>query len=344
MKKVVVIGGGFAGAYCARNLEKDFHVTLIDNKDYFEFTPGVLRTIVEPAHIKKIQILHSHYLHHAEIIIGDVTEISEREVVVKGKKHSFDYLIICSGSSYSSPFKEKNIVSATRASELREVHKCVEKASNILIIGGGLVGVELAGELCTHYPGKKITIAHAVAELIERNPKKARNYAYKFLSSRGVNIVFNEFVEKAKGKSFVTNKGTKIPSDLTFMCTGIVPNFSFMEKNLSSSLNQKHQIIVNEFLQIKDHKNIFSAGDVNDRAVEKTAQNAERQARVVTNNIRALENKEKMEKYVDKKTPLVISLGKSHGIFVSNNFVITGIIPGIMKTFIEKEKMFRYRF
>ena len=63
MKKVVVIGGGFAGAYIARHLEKDFDVTLIDTKDYFEFTPGILRTIVFPKHMKRIQVLHTHYLH-----------------------------------------------------------------------------------------------------------------------------------------------------------------------------------------------------------------------------------------------------------------------------------------
>lgn len=47
---MVIVGGGFAGACVAQALEPDFRVTLIDNKDYFEFTPSVLRTIVEPNH------------------------------------------------------------------------------------------------------------------------------------------------------------------------------------------------------------------------------------------------------------------------------------------------------
>ena len=68
MKKIIVIGGGFAGSYIARKLEKDFDVILIDSKDYFEFTPGILRTIVESEHIKKIQILHTHYLKRAVIV------------------------------------------------------------------------------------------------------------------------------------------------------------------------------------------------------------------------------------------------------------------------------------
>jgi len=86
MKKVVIIGGGFAGATAAQGLEKKFEVILIDNKDYFEFTPSVLRTIVEPDHIKKVQVLHRHYLKCAKIIKGRVKRITERIVLVNDKK------------------------------------------------------------------------------------------------------------------------------------------------------------------------------------------------------------------------------------------------------------------
>ena len=65
-KKVVIVGGGFAGSHVAKSLEKYFDVFLIDTKDYFEFTPGVLRAIVEPLHIRNIQVLHNHYLKWAK--------------------------------------------------------------------------------------------------------------------------------------------------------------------------------------------------------------------------------------------------------------------------------------
>src|SRR3989338_5693574 len=80
MKHAVIIGGGFAGSLLARKLESFFKVTLIDTKDYFEFTPGILRTIVEPSHIRKIQVMHSHYLRKARVIRGEVKEVTEKEV------------------------------------------------------------------------------------------------------------------------------------------------------------------------------------------------------------------------------------------------------------------------
>jgi NADH dehydrogenase FAD-containing subunit len=53
-KKVVIVGGQFAGRKALTLLEKDFDVTIVDEKEYFEYTPAALRAIVEPAHAAKI--------------------------------------------------------------------------------------------------------------------------------------------------------------------------------------------------------------------------------------------------------------------------------------------------
>ena len=75
MRKLIIIGGGFAGAKIAKTLENKFDVTLIDSKDYFEFTPSILRAIIDTKHLKKIQILHKDYLKKSKIIKEYVKEI-----------------------------------------------------------------------------------------------------------------------------------------------------------------------------------------------------------------------------------------------------------------------------
>lgn len=345
MKKVIVIGGGFAGSLIARKLEKYFNLNLIDSKDYFEFTPGILRTIVEPQHINRIQILHKDYLKKANVILGSVDEIGKDYLKVNNKKIKFDYLCICSGSRYKTPIKEQNLIITARATNLKKNYEKLCKANKILIIGGGLVGVELAAEISTHYKEKEITIVHSGDKLIGRNKGKTIRHAEEFLKKRGVKIIYNERVIDAKenGKTYHTDKNREIKTDLAFLCTGITPNFEFMNKNFKNKLNYKNFIKVNEYLQLEGTKNIFVAGDVNSTEVEKTAQNSEIQARIVLKNILSLENNRKLKKYKQHKTPLVISLGKFNGVFESNYFVFTGLIPGIMKTLIEKREMLKLR-
>ena len=343
MKRIVIIGGGFAGSTAAKMLEREFTVTLIDTKNYFEFTPGILRTVLEPAHMRKIQSLHTHYLHKATIITDTVTTVDEKVVQTKTSSYPYDYLIIASGSSYNPPIKESCIVIATRAQHLREHHARLDKAQSVLIIGGGLVGVELAAEIIEHYPQKKVTIVHAGEKLIERTGEKAIRYATSFLKKRGVEIRYSERVTGADESGLLTNLGNALNADMTFMCTGIVPNYEFMKPNLSATLNERNLIKVNESLRVEGLSNVFAVGDVNDRPVEKTAQNSERQAKLAVSNIRALEAQKPLTSYTSKPTPMVISLGKWHGIFVHKNFTLTGILPGFLKSFIEKKEMVRYQ-
>ena len=83
MKRVVIIGGGFAGSFVASKLERDFLVTLIDSKDYFEYTPSILRLVVNPKIISKIRVSHKNYLKKSEIVVGHVNEISKEYVKVE---------------------------------------------------------------------------------------------------------------------------------------------------------------------------------------------------------------------------------------------------------------------
>eukprot|EP00408_Alexandrium_pacificum_P020123 CAMPEP_0171181836 /NCGR_PEP_ID=MMETSP0790-20130122/14460_1 /TAXON_ID=2925 /ORGANISM="Alexandrium catenella, Strain OF101" /LENGTH=74 /DNA_ID=CAMNT_0011646777 /DNA_START=80 /DNA_END=301 /DNA_ORIENTATION=+ len=50
-RRVLVIGGSFAGLSCGRDLRDEFLVTIVDAKEFFEYTPGVLRAFVKPKHL-----------------------------------------------------------------------------------------------------------------------------------------------------------------------------------------------------------------------------------------------------------------------------------------------------
>ncbi len=339
---MVVIGGGFAGSTIARLLEKDFDVVLIDTKEYFEYTPSILRVIVEPEHLSKIQVRHSTYLKKARILIGEVTHVTEKEVKVNNQNISFDYLALCSGSTYASPIKESHKVIPLRTKSLSLASERLRKAKSVLLIGAGLVGVELVAEIMEKYPEKKITIVHASSKILERNHPKTRKYVLKYFAKKKVKLILNEKVMSGKGNTYTTNKGTKIKADLTFFCTGITPSSHYLRNSSLKKSLLGNCIVVSKFLQLQHHLNIFSAGDVNNTSVEKTAQNAEEQAKVIAYNILALEKNIPFKEYQEKSTPLVISLGKNKGIFEYHNIIVTGFLPGILKSFIEWKEMRKY--
>ncbi len=342
-KKIVIIGGGFAGSTAAEKLEKNFDVTLIDTKDFYEYTPSILRTIVEPQHIKKIQRVHSHYLKKARFIRGVVAEVTKKDVVLENKQHiPFDYLIICSGSTYNTPIKEHNIVMATRADMLRNYYEKLCRAESVTIIGGGIVGVELAAEIAERYKDKNIMLVHSRDKLMPRCVPKVCEYSEKYLRKKGVKIIFNERIENSKGNTFITKKGTRLHADMAFLCTGIKPNSGFMKKSFGKNLDDRDHIIVNENMQMPGYPNIFVAGDVTGIKEEKTAQNAEIHAEIIVDNIKNTEQGKPLKTYTSKQRTMAISLGKYNGIIIHPKFVLTGLIPAVIKWAVELRTMLKY--
>ncbi|MEK6915102.1 MAG: FAD-dependent oxidoreductase [Nanoarchaeota archaeon] len=339
MKRVAVIGGGFAGANVAKKLQNYCNLTLIDTEDFFEYTPGILRVLVEPEHYKKLHVRHKEYLKKAKVIVGHVKKVNDKTVLLNnGKEINYDYLVIASGSNYNSPIKEEDIFFATRVKHLLEAQEKINKSKRISIVGGGIVGVELVAELATHYNDKKISLIHSGDKLLERNSTKTQDYATNFLKNRGVEIILNERIIDKNNKKLKGESGKEYPYDLVFFTVGIKPNISFMNKRFV-----KKGIIVNNYLQIPEKNNIFVAGDVSDIVEEKTAQTAEKHANIVSNNILALINHKKMKEYKSKKGLMVISLGKYSGIIEYESFVLTGLIPAILKSCIEKMVMSKFK-
>jgi len=343
--KLVIIGGGFCGSLCAKKLENKFEAVLIDKNDYFEFIPAVPRVLVKEKDIPKIRVCHSNYLKNTKILLGEVNKINNKFVLVKKDKKyekiNYDYLIIAAGSRYA-PFKANNALAATRSSDLKKYSEKINKAGEILIIGGGLVGVEMAAELVTK-TNKKVTIVHANDRLIERNSLKASEYAKKFLESRGCKIILNERIRKPKEgeKTFFTESEDKIKGDFAFICTGIKSNADLIGFYKKNKIDKKGYLTVNDYLQVEE--NIFAGGDIASINEEKTAQNSRRNAKFICNNIiRKIKDKE-MLKYKTKSTPLVISLGAYDGIFSYNNFLLKGKIPALMKYLIEKIILLEYK-
>jgi len=343
IKKVVIVGGGFAGSYCAQHLEHKFQVTLIDTKDYFEFTPSILRAMVDPAHISQIQVYHHAYLQHTTIVCGTVTAITSHEVIVGKEKYLYDYLIICTGSRYHSLIKSGDVILVGRNKEVSDITAKIKKASSILIVGGGLVGVELAAEIKETFQEKKVTVVHSKSVLLERSSSKAQQIAAQFLQKQGVELLFNERVVSHSRQNYCTYSGKKIKADLAFLCTGILPDSTCVQGHYASCLDERNFLSVNEFLQVKGSSHVFAAGDVTSIFEEKTAQNALEQAKIVVKNIENMERGFPLQEYHSSPRIMVMSLGRKNGIIMYRRWAIAGRIAAFLKRLIEWRTMRGYK-
>jgi len=107
---LIIIGGGFAGVLSASKMRKEFHVILVDAKEYFEYYPGICRAYVHPKEHRKLSRHYQPICDNlgVDFMWGEVEKvrIHTREVLVKemsATEHTvkrFDYLLVTCGSQY----------------------------------------------------------------------------------------------------------------------------------------------------------------------------------------------------------------------------------------------------
>eukprot|EP01095_Lingulamoeba_sp_RSL-Kostka_P011173 TRINITY_DN4182_c1_g1_i1.p1 TRINITY_DN4182_c1_g1~~TRINITY_DN4182_c1_g1_i1.p1 ORF type:complete len:369 (+),score=130.14 TRINITY_DN4182_c1_g1_i1:279-1385(+) len=177
------------------------------------------------------KVMYSPFVNEAE---NDVPQLKKKEI-------DYDYLVLCSGSSYNPPFKNPNLIISTRAVELANCSDRIDKSQKLIMIGGGTVTVELCGEIIDKYPDKEIVIVHSRESLISRAPKKAQDYVTNWLLKYNVTIMYKERVilesvkpvdheDGTQTMIMETNSGKTIEGDMVFLCTGILsPNSEFLK-------------------------------------------------------------------------------------------------------------------
>ena len=342
-KKVVIIGGGFAGVEVAARLHEDFDVTLVDMKEYFECTVGLPLAISEPQYLSHMTAPYASILKGINVLQGKVTEVTPEAVVYKGGKLPFDYLCICTGSSYPYPVKPQDETTVTsRLAAIHSVHTKLKKGERVLVIGGGAVGVEVAGEIASTYPEKQLTILESGTSLLSRLHKSAQRYAENFFQDNGARLLLNEKMTVKENNIYVTDKGTRIPADIVFECTGIKPNTDFLEKNFSNHLDERKRVKVNSYLQLEGYPNIVALGDCNNVAEEKLAINAKRHATLAVDNIKRMDNGARVKPYaISKLFTTLVSCGRKKAIMATRWYALGGHIfsqfknlevPILMKT------------
>ncbi|KAJ3214488.1 hypothetical protein HDU67_001620 [Dinochytrium kinnereticum] len=309
---VVILGASYAGQAVAMSLDQAFKatpdvikITLVDPKSptHFHHHIGNVRAMVNPEFAERTWIPKTYVFHYTDgkYVQGRAVEIHETSVVLAdGTRMSFDFLVVATGAKQGIPARPAALNIEDGVKEMAGYAAAIKKAGKILIVGGGPVGVEVAGEIRHMYKDKEITIVHDRPGLIpgpyydsfRANVKAA-------LERKKIRVILNEsmdlpqvggpFVEKTR--SLKTSRGTVVDSDLQICFIGYGGYNSEAMLSLGLELlDERGQIKVLPTLQVQDFKlpHIFALGDVANTGTPKQAKYIRQQVVVVSTNIQRL--------------------------------------------------------
>ncbi|CAN0178885.1 unnamed protein product [Pylaiella littoralis] len=295
-ERVVVIGGGYAGYEAARSLDKHFDVTLVAGVDTFRHIVFGLRACVLPEQTPKMHIPYDNLLQRGTVKKCKATKINVEEAIVNlasGDSLPYDYLVLATGILHPKTVGVGNNVetAAEHTAVFQQANADLKAAQNILIIGGGPVGIEMAGEIIEEVPGKSVTLVTSKGLILSPGvefPERFRTRLKTKLEQVGVTVhtdVGRVYFDREDvnacgfipGKKTYSWTGGELEADLCIVCTGAtqIPSL-YVDSGLQSWLNEMGQIMVEDTFEVKGSgpgstKRVFAVGDCTDLAVPKTA-------------------------------------------------------------------------
>ncbi|KAJ2160001.1 hypothetical protein GGF46_002609 [Coemansia sp. RSA 552] len=293
---VVVVGISGAGIGVSKALATlardegypNLQVTMVDANPYYYHLLGAPRGLVDKEYAQRQFFRLDGLLASLEVdptrpqhrfIHARLTNIEGGKVVElsTGERLSFDYLVLATGAQNAFPANVRAGSIEEARQRVAQLHEDVARAKSILVIGGGAVGVEMAGEIAQEYK-KKVTLVHSSSRLLPLNfkPGLSNGAVYK-LRQLGVDVVLNERVEVPEALEFTGTlrplvlkgkSGREYPSDLQLLATGTKLRTEYMEGlelQLGNLREPNGAIKVRSTLQLDTDTlpTVFVVGDVN---------------------------------------------------------------------------------
>lgn len=273
MKKfdIVIIGGGPAGVSAAMSARHS----------YPEKTIGLIRrekTPMIPCGIPYIlftlkgtdeNVLPDKPLdnHNVSIIIDEVVESRDKTLILKsGEEVTYEKLVVATGSKVLLPGIEggekEGIFPIKKEKEYLDTLRCaVEEAENIVVLGGGYIGVEVVDELIK--AEKNVTIVEKMERLLPCMDEEFGEKVAGLLTGAGATVITGKSIVKILGKTKVSgvelDDGSSISCDLVIISVGYKPNYDIAE-TLGLAVEEGKGIVVDDYLRASD-PDVFAVGD-----------------------------------------------------------------------------------
>ena len=345
-RDVLIIGGGFAGAYVARLL-RDRHATIVSLENFMLYTPLLPEAAsgtLEPRHtVVPLRAMCPR----ADLLLGraESLDLEARTATVDGRALRWRDLVVALGavprtlpvpglSEHGLAFKSLADAIYLRNHVLQQLERAdgaLDEAERsrlltFVFVGAGYAGVEALAELSDlaedalrYYPHLRSTrrrwvLVDAAPRILPEIPPPLGDYAAAELRKRGIEIHVDTTLASVSADDAVLGNGTRIPTNTLVWTAGVAPNPLLREWQLP--LDERGRVEVDELLRVRGHEHVWALGDCarvpNTRSENPdppTCQHALRQARRLAKNLGG-----SPEPYGYRMLGQVATLGRHKGI------------------------------
>lgn len=364
-RHLVLVGGGHAHLTTlmsiGRFVERGHRVTVIGPFPchyYSGMGPGMLGEFYSPEEIR-FEIKKMAENRGAAFIEGRVMRIDPKKRrlrLLSGETVDYDVASFNIGSGVPGgliagtgegilPVKPiENLIHA----KSRILRLIGEKEPELLVVGGGPSGLEVAGNLwrlVRNHGGKARIVLFAGGRLLSGFPGKARKLALDSLAPRGVVVHENTPVHRIENGRAITEAGRVCTFDLCLLAVGVKPAQLFAQSGIPTG--DDGGLLVNEHLQSVRHPEIFGGGDCIRFApapLDKVGVYAVRENPVLRDNLlSAMEDGQLTPFRPQRRYMLIFNLGDGKGILCRNSRALNGRLAFLLKDHIDRKFMKRFR-
>ena len=348
---VTIVGAGFGGVKTALELARDKQnrITLISDRDYFQYYPALFSTATghdsRESFVPLADIFGRH--ENVKVVKDSIESIDTSAKVLKGAAaYHYDTAVLALGSvttyfgiegldTFSYGIKSQDEIIKLQQHLWHEMSDGSDDEKHYVIIGAGPTGVELAGALGQYIrllrkefgiKKKRVTInlIEAAPRVLPRLSEATSKTAYRRLRKLGVHVEPNRKVEKQTSMELIVN-GKPLATQTVIWTSGVA-NAPFYKSNADQlTLNERGKVVVDEYMQAAD--NVYVIGDNAATPFAGLAQTALHDAIFVGKHLGG-----SSATYKVKLPPCVVPIGDNWAVFEWGKIRFSGWPAGVMRS------------